>query len=433
MGIEIRAVGGYNEVGRNMTAVKVDDQVIILDMGLHLEPYIAYTEDEDFGRSLSREELLKVGAVPDDRVIDGWRDKVRAIIPTHAHLDHVGALPYLAKRYKAPILCTPYTKEIIKAILADEKIALKNDIRVLNANSQANLTKKVRVEFINMTHSIPQTVMVALHTPYGIVLYANDFKFDNQPIIGKKPNYEKLRQLGKDGILALICDCTRARTEGKTLSENIAREMLKDVLLGTDSTGKAVIVTTFSSHIARLKSIVEFGGKMGRKVVFLGRSLSKYVTAAENIDLVNFSEEVEMVAYGSQVRRKLKQIEKDGPEKYLMVVTGHQGEPKATLSKMAGNELHFPFSREDHIVFSCGVIPSDINIMNRTVLEEHLNRFGVRIFKDIHVSGHAAKEDLRELLNMVRPRFLFPAHGNNEMKQGLCDLALEKGYAKGSI
>ena len=428
--MKIYAIGGYNEVGKNMTAVEVDNEVVIIDMGIHLESYIKHTEDEDI-TNISTEELRRVGAIPDDSVIEGIRDKVKAIIPTHAHLDHVGAIMYLSNKYKAPILCTPFTAEVIKAIARDEKISLRNNIIVLNKKSKYKLSNNITIEFINMTHSTPQVVMVALHTKDGTLVYANDFKFDNNPIIGKKPDYDKLRKLGKEGVKCLIVDSTRANQPVKTPSEAVAREMLRDVLLGVDSKGKAVVVTTFSSHLARLKSIVEFGKKMKRKIVFLGRSLAKYTEAGENVGLVRFSKKVEIVKYGKQIRRKLKQIEKEGPEKYLLVVTGHQGEPKSTLSKMVKKEIKFKFKSEDHVIFSCTIIPSETNIINRKNLEDQLNNLGVRIFRDIHVSGHAAKEDLRDLINMLNPEHIIPAHGDIDMEMSLANLAVEKGYEIG--
>ncbi|MEA2037479.1 MAG: RNase J family beta-CASP ribonuclease [Nanoarchaeota archaeon] len=430
--IEICAIGGYNEIGKNMTAIKIDDEVVIIDMGLHLDSYIKYTEEEQEDIvEKSAAQLSRVGAIPDDSVIKEWRKKVKAIIPTHAHLDHVGALTFLSNKYEAPILCTPFTGEVIKTISNDEKIKLKNEIKILNVNAVYYISDKIKIEFINMTHSTPQTVMVAVHTPEGIILYANDFKFDNHPTLGKKPNYKRLEELGKSGIKVLICDCTRARQPIKTPSELVAKEMLRDVMLGVDSKGKAVIVTTFASHLARLKSIVEFGKKMNRKIVFFGRSLAKYTKAGENIGLVNFSKEVEIVNFGKQIKKRLKKIEKDGIEKYLLVVTGHQGEPKSTLSKMVDGIIPFKFHSEDHVIFSCTIIPSEINIQNRAELERRMREHGVRIFRDIHASGHASREDLRDLLNLVVPKNIIPAHGEEDMKEALVDLAVEKGYKKG--
>ncbi|MBS3126252.1 RNase J family beta-CASP ribonuclease [Candidatus Woesearchaeota archaeon] len=428
--IEVCTVGGYNEVGKNMTAVKVDDEVVILDMGLHLDTYIRYTEDEDI-HDVTASALAKVGAVPNDMVIEDWRAKVKAIIPTHAHLDHVGALIFLSNKYKAPILCTPFTAEVIKAISADEKIRLRNPIKKLNVNSTYHISKHITVEFINITHSTPHTVMVALHTPEGTVLYANDFKFDNHPVIGNKPNYKRLEEIGKKGLHTLIVDCTRAKEDVKTPSEMVAKEMLKDVMLGTENRDKIIIVTTFSSHLARLKSIIEFGKHLRRKIIFLGRSLAKYVEAGERAGVIQFSKQIEMVRYSNKIQKRLKQIKDEDRHKYLLVITGHQGEPKATLSKIARKEIPFPLYPEDHIIFSCNIIPSPVNIENRARLEEELHRYKVRIFKGIHVSGHAAREDLRDLLNLVKPQHIIPAHGDKSMHKAFAELAVEKGYVVG--
>lgn len=428
--MQIITVGGYNEVGKNCTAVKIDDQVILLDLGLHLDSYIAYTEDEDLF-AIDPEELIKVGAVPDISVLKDWEKKVKAIIPTHAHLDHVGAIPYLGHNFNAPVLCTPFTAAVLRAIVKDEELKLKNPIKILNVNSSYKLSGNITVEFINMTHSTPQTVMVALHTKYGTILYANDFKFDNFPVLGKKPNLERLKQL-KGKVIALLCDSTYAASHKKTPSESVAKQMLKDVLLSTDSKNKAIIITTFSSHLARLKSIIKYAKKLNRKIVFLGRSLAKYVKAGEECGIIDFSKEVEIVKYGSKIKKRLRELAQKR-KKILLVVTGHQGEKKATLSKIARKVFPFPLKQEDHIIFSCTVIPSEINIKHREILEEQLKKYHVRLFKDIHVSGHAAREDLRDLINLVKPKHLIPAHGDLKMRSALADLAYEMGYDKSKV
>jgi ribonuclease J len=430
MAIEICTVGGYNEVGKNMTAIKVDDEAVIIDMGLHLDPYIKYTEEEDIVKEVNEQVLTKIGAIPDITPIKQWRKQVVAIVPTHAHLDHVGAIPYLSNRFEADIICTPYTAEIIKAICTDEKIKLNNDIRVLHPNSSVKVSNKITIEFINMTHSTPQTVMALIHTPYGKVLYGNDFKFDDHPVIGKKPNYERLKELAKENVRCLIVDGTRSGEAQKTPSEQVAKEMLRDVMLGCESEGKTVIVTTFSSHLARLQSVIEFGQKMGRKVVLLGRSLGKYVTAGENIGIIKFTKEAELCKFRKHIAKKLKQIAKS-PSKYLIVCTGHQGEPKSVLSRIVNGEFEFKLGKEDHVVFSCTIIPTPLNNANRNVLESNLKKAGVRIFRNIHVSGHAAKEDLRDLINMVKPKHIIPAHGDINMASSLSELAMEMGYRVG--
>ena len=428
--VEICTVGGYNEIGRNSTAVKIGDEVYILDLGIHLENYIKYTQDEDL-IVVEPKELMKAGAVPDISAIDDWKSKVKMILPTHAHLDHIGAIPYLSNNFKSSIMCTPFTSEVLNGIITEDKIKMNNKIKSMSANSSFSPSANVKVEFIHVTHSTPHTVIIALHIKEGVILYANDFKFDLFPTLGKKPNFKRLEELGKQKVLALICDSTYAADARKMPSESIAKEMLKEVMLGTDSRNKHVVVTTFSSHIARLNSIVEFGQKMNRKIVFLGRSMAKYVRAAEATGIANFTNRVDVIKFSGQIKKKLKKIAKERG-KYLMVVTGHQGEPKSTLAKMMNNEMKFNFFPEDHVIFSCKTIPTPTNIANREKLEANLKSFNVRIFKDVHQSGHAAREDLRELISLVKPQHIIPAHGNIDMRSALASLALEMGYRKGN-
>lgn len=427
--VEICTVGGYNEVGKNSTAVKIGDEAYILDLGIHLENYVKYTRDEDIV-NINPKELMDAGAVPDISAIDDWKNKIKMILPTHAHLDHVGAIPYLANNFKAPIMCTPFTSEVINGILAEDKIKLGSKVKSMSANSFFQASSSVKIEFVHMTHSTPHTVMIALHTKEGIILYANDFKFDLFPTLGKKPNFRRLEELGKQKVLALICDSTYSSDARKMPSESIAKEMLREVMLGLNSKNRHIVVTTFSSHIARLNSIVEFGQKMGRKIVFMGRSMAKYVRAAEATGIANFTNKVEVLKFSGQIKRKLKIIAKDRG-KYLMVATGHQGEPNSVLSKMMNGELKFKFFPEDHIIFSCKTIPTPTNIENRQKLESSLKSFNVRLFKDIHQSGHAAREDLRDLINLVKPQHVIPAHGDPAMLKALSDLAAEMGYEKG--
>ena len=427
--VEICTVGGYNEVGGNSTAVKIGNDAYVLDLGLHLENYIRLTEEEDVVTA-SPKDLMNAGAVPNISAIDDWKNNVKMILPTHAHLDHVGAIPFLGNNFKSNVMCTPFTAEVLKGILTEDKIRMNAKVMSMSANSAFRASDDVKIEFIHTTHSTPHTVMIALHTKEGIILYANDFKFDLSPTLGKKPNFKRLEELGKEKVLALICDSTYAADARKMPSESIAREMLKEVMLGIDSKNKHVVVTTFSSHIARLNSIVDFGKRMNRKIVFMGRSMAKYVKAAEATGIANFTGKVEILKYSNQIRRKLKKISAERG-KYLMVVTGHQGEPKSTLSKMMSPEFKFNFMPEDHVIFSCKTIPTPTNIENRKRLESDLKSRHVRIFKDVHESGHAAREDLRELINLVQPDHIIPAHGEKIMTNALADLAVEMGYSKG--
>ncbi|MEM4254298.1 MAG: MBL fold metallo-hydrolase RNA specificity domain-containing protein [Candidatus Woesearchaeota archaeon] len=433
MGVEVFAVGGYGEVGRNMTAIRVDDQVVILDMGLHMPNYIKLTEEE-IGEivKINESALKKVDAVPQDNLIKDWRQNVVAIVLSHAHLDHIGAVPYLASKYDAPIICTPFTAEVLKSICKDENIRLPNKIVPLYPNQRTTIGDNLVFEFCAITHSTPQDVLITLHTRHGTIVYGNDYKLDDHPGIGKKPDYEHFRKLGEKGVLLLIQDCLYAPEARKTPSEAVAKDMLDDVLLGVDSTGKAVIVTTFASHIARLKAIAEYGKKLGRKVVFMGRSIAKYARAAEAAGIAKF-EGVEILKYRRQIEKKLKEIQARGREKFLMVMSGHQGEPKSALARIIRGELHFKFKAGDHVVFSCIVIPAEINRKNRAEMDEQLRSLGVRIFSDIHVSGHSSREDIRDMIMLLKPKHLIPTHGEPHRIDSFIALAEEIGYKHDKI
>ncbi len=424
--LQIKAIGGHGEVGRNCTAVRHNDTVVLLDLGLHIENYIALTEDEDV-IDVSTRLLIDGDAAPDIHLLNDWKGRVKAICLSHAHLDHIGAIPFLANKFNCPIVGTPYTIEVVRALVKDQKREMRNELIAIPVNGTYKVSKDVSVEFVSVTHSIPHAALMVVHTPDGDIVYANDFKLDNQPLIGEPPNWERVKKLRPK---VLISECLYAPKASKTPSERVAREMLRDVLLGTNSKGKNIIVTTFSSHIARLKSIVDIAKLLKRKPVFLGRSLDKYVSAAEAVGLADFTSGTERVKYSSKVQEYLKRLKKT--EQYLFIVTGNQGEPKAILNKLV-NKGYFPFQEEDHVVFSCTTIPTQTNQENRNKLEQDLRRKKVRIFTDIHVSGHAAREDLRDMINWLNPEILVPSHGDKRMMDAFGSLAREMGYKDHAI
>lgn len=408
--IEICAVGGYLEVGRNMTAIKYKDDVIILDMGLHLEKYIAYTEEKDV-HNIRYDELQKVGAVPNISIIKNWLKNVRAIIPSHAHLDHIGAIPFLYKKIQAPILMTPYSAAVLKQISKDNMLPIYNKIKILSDNSTYQVSKDIKIEFINVTHSIPDSVMIALHTPEGTILYSGDYKFDDTPTLGKITNYKRLKEL--KNVKLLIIETLYSDRLGKTPSEKDAQMMMQNIVEKNVSKKDGLIITTFSSNIARLESIVNLGKKLRRKVVFMGRSLAKYVEAAEEIGLVRFSDEVKIIKYSKKSKNMLRKIMKHGKHKYLLVCTGHQAEKKSILSKMI-NKKYYNFSKDDIIIFSCITIPNESNIKERKILEEKLESFGAKVFKDVHSSGHGSQDEQKMLIDMVNPKMVIPFHAEKE-------------------
>ncbi len=419
--IEIASVGGYNEVGKNMTAVKIDDEVIILDIGLYLPAVVSFEDEQNF---LSSDEMIKLGAIPDDNTIKDWWPKIKAVIISHCHLDHSGAVPYLVEKYNSPVIGTPYTIEVLKRILQDKDIKLSNKLISIKLGKRFKISENIECELVNVTHSTLETAIIILFTKYGNIAYANDFKLDNTPTLGKETNYESLRQI--KNIKALIVDSLYSSSKEKTPSESKAKEMLKEILLNKEHKDKAIIVTTFSSHLARLKSIAEFGNKLNRRVLFLGRSLNRYVESGEKLNLVKY--DAESIFWPRKIAKKIREIEKEGHGKYLIVCTGNQGEPKSVLAKLVNKTYPFEFRPDDVVIFSCHVIPTEISINNRKLIEEKLEKYKVKIYRDVHQSGHAGGEDMKTLINMLKPIHIIPTHGDHDKLIHLSNIAVDMGY-----
>jgi ribonuclease J len=426
--MKIHSVGGFSEVGKNMSVVELKDDAFILDEGFFLPAIVQMQEKED--HHYTEAKLRNAKAIPDDLIIDSIKHKVRAQLIGHAHLDHVGAVQFISNRYKAPIYGTPFTNAVLDSLLRDEDVYLNNQIKTIQPNNTFYIqgkNKKYLAEFINITHSTPQTSMIAIHTDEGVVVYANDFKIDDNPVLGLKPNYERLKQLSKIGVKVVIIDSLYSGSDRKTPSERIARHLLEEVLFGIHNKDAGIFVTTFSSHIARLKSIVEFGRKLDREIIFLGRSLNKYSEAAKSIGISPFMKDVRVCAYRRQVEQVLHQIEKKR-RKYLVVCTGHQGEPGSILERLSRNQLPFRFEQNDNLIFSSSVIPTEINQENFQKMEEKLKKRKLRIFKDVHVSGHGGREDLRDVIKILNPEHIIPSHGEEAKTRPMIDLANEMGY-----
>ncbi|MCL5730106.1 MAG: MBL fold metallo-hydrolase [Candidatus Pacearchaeota archaeon] len=435
--MEVCTVGGYDEVGKNMTAVKIKDDVILFDAGVFLPALVEFQEREP-EKSSSRTgiDMRRIGALPDDTVLDkiGWRDKVRAIIIGHAHLDHIGAVPYIASRYpKAKIIATPFTIEFLESMLRDEKITLRNQRIKVNENSTYVIKGKsgsYKAEFIHATHSTIQCAFICLYTDEGTLFYTLDFKFDDHPVIGKPSNYKRLGEIAKKGIDVLVADALYAGNERRTPSERIARDLVEDAINSVKDMNSALIISTFSSHIARLKSIVDFGKKTGRKIVFLGRSLDRYVNCAVKVRLCPFRRDVMILKYRKQINSFLSKANKD-KGRYLIVCTGHQAEPGSVLDRIVKGETPFTLEEGDNVLFSSSVIPVDKNIKSREKMDNELKKKGVRIQTDLHVSGHGSREDLRNLIDLLKPTHLIPAHGGTDMTKPMIELASELGYKSG--
>jgi ribonuclease J len=429
--IGIVAVGGYEEVGRNMTAIRAGKDIVIMDMGVRLDRIQIHEETEM--EKMHSLDLIQMGAIPDDKVMNNVDGNVVGIVCSHGHLDHIGAVPKLAHRYKnSPVIGTPFTAELIRQEIEQErKFAVTNKVTPLPCGEMLELSKNITIELVRVQHSIVDCAFIAVHTPSGVILYACDFKIDRTPVIGEVPNFKRLKQLGKSGVLAMLTESTNVQRSGKTPSEAVARDLVWDALLGTEETESGVIVTTFSSHIARLKSIIEAAEKMNRVPVLLGSSMERYFGTALKMGYIKKPDNLRIFGYRKSVNKEFKRIMDDGKSKYLPIVTGHQGEPDAILGRIASGEVDYKLESGDKIIFSANVIPNPLNQANRYALETKLRMKGARIYDNVHVSGHAYKEDHWELLRMVKPEHVIPAHGTLEMHSAYAEMAEDTGYEFG--
>jgi ribonuclease J len=427
MNVKIYALGGYEEVGRNMTCVETENEAVILDMGVYMDRFVPLQDEK---KQCSTKTLINEDVIPDDRPIHHLRKKVKAIVLSHAHLDHIGATFWLSSFYDCPIITTPYTNRILRQKEENDGMKLKNKLLCITPNSSYKISEKIEIEFILATHSVIHSSMINIITPKGNVLYSLDYKFDNHPVIGQTTNKQRLRQLGNEHTLALIVDSTNAEKESKTYSESVAKEMLRDVILGMETEKQGMFVSTFSSHIARLKTIFDVSQKLNRDVVFLGRSLYEYINAAEELDFVNFSDNAELIKSPYQSKKRLHEINKN-KDRYLVVATGSQGEANATLSKIVNEDIPLHLNDNDFVIFACGVIPTPTIQANRQILEHKIHHKKGRIFKDIHVSGHASREDIRDLIKIVSPEHIIPGHGDMRKLTSVATLATDMGYTLG--
>lgn len=427
MDVEIIAVGGYNEVGKNMTAVRVGKEIIIFDVGLYLDP-ISGNNNVDM-ENMHSLDLIQIGAIPDDTIMNAVEGTVRAIVCTHGHLDHIGAIQKLAHRYSCPIIATPYTIELIKQqIEGERKFTVTNKTFALKAGGKYTISTNLTLEFIRVQHSIIDSVMAVLHTPVGCIVYANDFKFDMTPVLGEAPDLARMRAIGKEGVKCLIVESLNLDDRGYAPSEQVARLRVRDTLMQAEDDKHAIIVSTFASQVARIKTITECAREIDRIPVLLGRSMERYNGLAEVMKQVAFPQGTSIYGNRKVTDRMLRRIAKEGPEKYLLVVTGHQGEPGSMLSRMALGETPLRIEKGDRVLFSANIIPNPINYAQRAEVDRLLLRQGARLFDGLHVTGHAFYQEHYDLISMLNPEHIVPSHGPFGMKGGYVELASEFGY-----
>jgi ribonuclease J len=434
MEIEIATIGGYEEVGRQMTAVRAGDDIVVFDMGLNLSQVLIHDNVET--EKMHSLDLIDMGAIPDDRVMSDLQGDVKAIVPTHGHLDHIGALSKLAHRYDAPIVATPFTIELVRQQLEDEgKFQVSNELVKMEAGKSMSIgnSGQVDLEFVHITHSIIDAINPVLHTPEGAVVYGLDKRIDHSPVIQDPIDMKRFREIGREnnGVLCYIEDCTNAGSKGRTPSESVAQTHLQDVIHSIEDYDGGIVATTFSSHVSRVSSLVRFAKEIDRQPVLLGRSMEKYSGTAERLGFVEFPDDVGMYGHRKSVDRTFKRIMKEGKEKYLPIVTGHQGEPRAMLTRMGRGETPYELENGDKVLFSARVIPEPTNEGQRYQSERLLKMQGARIYDDIHVSGHLREEGHYQMIDALQPQHIIPAHQTLEGLSPYVDLAESQGYAAG--
>ena len=384
--LKIIPLGGLSEIGKNMIVMEYGGDIIVIDVGL------MFPEEEMLGIDL---------VIPDISYLMERRERIRGIVITHGHEDHIGALPFLLPQLNVPVYSTKLVQGLIQVKLKERKALEGTKLKVVSPGEQITLGK-FGVEFYPVCHSIPDSVGLIIHTPVGIIVHSGDFKLDYTPVSGKPTDLSRLAQLGAQGVLLLLSDSTYAELPGYTPSEKVVGETLDHIM--ADAPGR-VIVTTFSSLISRIQQVIDAAAKYQRRVFIVGRSMSDTVRMALELGYLNAPD---------GILGRLDEIRGMPHNKIVFITTGSQGEPTSALVRMANRDhRQVHIQRGDTIVISATPIPGNEAVVNRTV--DNLFKQGAQVIysklAQVHVHGHGSQEELKLLLNLVKPRFFMPIHG----------------------
>lgn len=400
---KVFALGGLGEIGKNMYCVMHDDEIIIVDSG------IMFPEDELLGIDY---------VIPDYSYLKQNEEKIKALLITHGHEDHIGGIPFLLQRINVPKIYAPYqAKELIDKKLLERNI--KKKVIVYNEKTKIK-TKFFNIEFFRTTHSIPDSHGISIGTPNGVIVMTGDFKFDLTPI-GPVADIHKMARIGSNKVRLLMSDSTNALVEGTSLSESIVDENLNEIF--NTNKGNRIIIATFASNVYRLKHIIETCKKFNRKVVLFGRSMDTSVDIAIKCGFIKDKN----IIISSEVANTMK------PCEVCLLCTGSQGEPLAALSRIAdGSHRQIKLIPNDIVIFSSSPIPGNASSVGKTINKLYLK--GVKVYtnsmSDIHSSGHANQEELKLMLRLIEPEYFAPYHGEYRMLKSHCDLAIECGIPK---
>lgn len=404
--VKIIPLGGLDKIGMNITAIQYDDSIVVVDCGL------AFPEEEMLGIDL---------VIPDVTYLKENADKVKGFVITHGHEDHIGAIPYVLKEVNAPIYATKLTMGLIESKLKEHNMQRAVKRKVVKYGQSINLGD-FRVEFIRTNHSIADAAALAIFSPAGVVIHTGDFKVDYTPVYGEPIDLQRLGEIGKKGVLALMCDSTNALRPGFTMSERTVGATFDKIF--TDNKNSRLIIATFASNVDRVQQIINSAVKYGRKVCVEGRSMVNIIEVAENLEYLKIPE-------GTLI--DTEEMKNYTPEQIVLITTGSQGESMAALSRMAAS-LHRKVSIQpgDCVVFSSTPIPG-----NEKSVAKVINELGMKgakvIFQDTHVSGHACQEEIKLLYSLIKPKYAIPVHGEYRHLMAQKEIVQSLGYDKENI
>lgn len=404
--LKIIPLGGLEQIGLNMTAFEFEDSIIVIDCGL------AFPEDDMLGIDL---------VIPDVTYLKDNIDKVKGYVITHGHEDHIGALPYILKEVNAPIYATKLTVGLIDNKLKEHDL-LKGTKRKIIKHGQSINLGQFRIEFIKTNHSIADASALAIFSPAGTIVHTGDFKVDYTPVFGDTIDLQRFGEIGKKGVLALMCDSTNAERPGFTNSEKTVGKAFDNIFAEHKNT--RIIVATFASNVDRVQQIINSAYKFDRKVVVEGRSMVNVIQTAQELGYINIPENTLI---------DIEMLKNYPDEKTVIITTGSQGESMAALSRMSAN-IHrkITIKPNDTIIFSSSPIPGNEKAVSKVINELSMKGADV-IFQDAHVSGHACREEIKLIYSLVRPKYAIPIHGEYKHRKAQVGIALELGIPKENI
>ncbi|HEY8885289.1 MAG TPA: ribonuclease J, partial [Chloroflexota bacterium] len=384
--VRIIPLGGVGEIGKNATLVEYGDDLLLVDAGLK------FPEEEMYGIDL---------VIPDIEYLKTVQNRLRAIVITHGHEDHIGALPYVLAAIDVPVYATGLTCGLINVKLKEHKLLGKRKIETFVPNQVVQIGP-FEVQPFRVTHSIPDAVGLAITTPAGTLVFTGDFKFDQTPIFGPPPDFGTLAAIGERGVLALMSDCTRVEKAGFTSSERVIQRSFDNVI--RDLQGR-VIITTFASNITRVQQAIDVAYRHGRKVALVGRSMENNCSIASELNFLQYPEDT---VY------RLDDVRRFPLNEVMLITTGSQGEPSSVLSRLATNDhRQIKIVSGDTVIVSATPVPGNEETVARTI--DNLMRLGADVIYDplaeVHVSGHGSREELKLMLNLMKPRYCVPVHG----------------------